>query len=138
MYPQDEKIRRLMAAVVKARRFVMAGSMNSFHTHFDSMFELAVYLTATAEIRVKRLHSRELDEFGERILPGGDMYRAHRSFLEDAARYEQGAASCSSERHAAWLQALSCPILRLDGADDAQHNANRVVENYRKLQNHSG
>lgn len=74
MYARAEKSGRLMADISKHAHFVMAGSMDSFHTDFDPLFDLAVYLTADPGVRMARVHQRELDLFGDRILEGGDMY----------------------------------------------------------------
>ena len=51
MFSREERIARLQQAVSQAERFVMAGSMDSFHQHFDPYFRLAVYLTAPAALR---------------------------------------------------------------------------------------
>ena len=59
MFSREERIARLQQAVSQAGRFVMAGSMDSFHQHFDPYFRLAVYLTAPAALRVERVHRRE-------------------------------------------------------------------------------
>ena len=122
MYTKAEKIRRLMDAVEKAGEFVMAGSMNSFHECFDPFFLLAVYLTAEEKLRVSR------------ILPGGDMFEAHQAFLMDSAAYDHGAASCSSRQHELWLSQLTCPVLRLDGGEDPEKNAERIIAAYEKAQ----
>ena len=132
MYSKDEKINRLMDAVEEAEEFVMAGSMNSFHEHFDPMFLLAVYLTADEKIRSERVHKRELEEFGNRILPGGDMYEAHQSFLKDVVGYDKGIASSNSDQHELWMSQLSCPVLRLDGGETLENNAEIIIEEYRK------
>ena len=134
MYTKAEKIRRLMEAVEKEGEFVMAGSMNSFHEYFDPFFLLAVYLTAEEKLRVSRVHDRELAEFGSRILPGGDMFEAHQAFLMDSAAYDHGAASCSSRQHELWLSQLTCPVLRLDGEEDPEKNAERIIAAYEKAQ----
>ena len=133
MYSRAEKIKRLMDTVEKSGEFVMAGSMNSFHEHFDPFFLLAVYLTAEENLRVNRVHDRELAEFGNRILPGGDMFEAHQAFLKDSAGYDHGAASCSSEQHELWLSQLKCPILRLDGGADLGKNAERIIAAYKNM-----
>lgn len=85
MHSKAEKIQRLMTAVQDADKFVMAGSMNSFHEFFDPMFVLAVELAAASNVRVERVHNRELKRFGSRILPGGDMYESHQAFLKETA-----------------------------------------------------
>lgn len=131
MYSKPEKIKRLMDAAQKAGKFVMAGSMDSFHEHFDPFFRLAVYLTADEALRRDRVHLRELKEFGGRILPGGDMYDAHQSFLADVSAYDRDAESCCSAQHELWLRQLSCPVLRMDGGDDLENNAAVIIRTYR-------
>lgn len=126
MYSREEKIARLQEAVTRAGRFVMAGSMDSFHQHFDPYFRLAVFLTAPPALRVERAHRRELEEFGARVLPGGDMEEDHRLFLEAVAGYEQGIGGMTLEKHNAWLSSLSCPVLRLDGRRPLEENAARI------------
>lgn len=130
MYPRQEKISRLMDAVKAAGEFVMAGSMDSFHEHFDPFFCLAVYLTAEEKLRVERAHRRELAEFGSRILPGGDMYEEHCSFLKDVAGYDDGTGAATKENHEMWLRQLTCPILRLDGGESLEVNTELIVAAY--------
>ena len=131
LYSREEKIRRLMAAVEKAGKFVMAGSMSSFHEYFDQFFRLAVFLTADEKIRTARVHEREVNVFGERVLPGGDMYQKHQEFLRDVAGYENGTGSCTRLQHEQWMEQLSCPILRLDGMALPEENAEIIVKAYR-------
>lgn len=134
MYSKEEKIKNLMEAVQITKEFVMAGSMNSFHEYFDHLFLLAVYLTANAETRVNRVHEREQGKFGERILPGGDMYDTHQQFLDDVANYDYDVASCNSSQHTLWLNQMICPILRLDGGDSLEKNAKIIINEYQALQ----
>lgn len=133
MYSRKEKIRRLRDAAEAAGEFVMAGTMYSFHEHFDPMFRLAVYLTADEKIRAERVHKRELEEFGSRILPGGDMYETHQAFLKDVAGYDRRAEACNKEQHELWLSQLTCPILRLDGCESPESNVQIIAEEYRRM-----
>ena len=128
MYSRAEKIERLMAAIAETERFVMAGSMDSFHEHFDSFFTLAVHLTAPAEIRAERVHWREYAQFGDRILEGGDMHEEHLRFLADVTAYDAGGGSTSFAVHDRWAQSLPCPVLRLDGSADMKENVKAVLE----------
>jgi len=133
MYPRAEKISRLMDAISDCRHFVMAGSMDSFHEHFDPFFELVVHLHADSDLRVKRAHERELLLFGKRIEKGGDMYEEHQRFLEGIAGYDYGFGGCSLQMHEQWLQSLSCPILRLDGARPLEEKVRRIIDTYHNL-----
>lgn len=134
MYSQEEKIHRLMDAISGKDRFVMAGSMNSFHEYFDPYFVLAVYLTAPVEVCVARVHQREYEKFGERIQKGGDMYESHQRFLDDVANYQSGMAAL----HAKWADSLRCQVLKLDGTKDLSKNADVICERYRTICDVSG
>lgn len=133
MYTKPEKISRLMEAVSNCEHFVMAGSMDSFHEHFDPFFELVVHLHADARLRVNRVHERELKLFGERILAGGDMYEGHQKFLKEVAGYDCGTGGCTLQQHEDWLKSLHCRVLRLDEAHALEENLNVIVDTYRGL-----
>ncbi len=57
MYPKAEKISRLMEAISNCEHFVMAGSMDSFHEHFDQFFELVVHLHAILDLEDVRYNN---------------------------------------------------------------------------------
>lgn len=130
MYSKEEKISRLQSAISGCERFVMAGSMDSFHEHFDPYFELAVHLCADAQIRVRRVHERALKRFGERVLQGGDMYEDHQKMLDDIAGYDHGIGGCTLQRHESWLSSLECRVIRLDGAEPPEKNLQILLEAY--------
>lgn len=131
MYPKVEKISRLMEAISNCEHFVMAGSMNSFHEYFDPYFELVVHLHADAQLRVKRVHERELGWFGERVLEGGDMYDEHQKMLRDIAGYDYGIGGCTLQQHEKWMKSLNCKVIHLDGADTFEKNMNIIIETYK-------
>lgn len=131
MYPQNEKISRLKEAISTCSHFVMAGSMDSFHEHFDPFFELVVHLHTDAQVRLKRVHARELNLFGARILEGGDMYAEHQKFLNDIAGYDFGIGGCTLQQHELWIKALKCKVIQLDGAHALEENLKIILEAYR-------
>ena len=133
MYPRAEKIDRLMDAVSKCEHFVMAGSMDSFHEHFDPFFKLVVHLDTNSHIREARVHEREFARFGERILDGGDMHDKHERFLNELRGYDLGIGGCTRQLHESWLNALACKVIKLDGADPLQANVERIIETYADL-----
>ena len=133
LMPREMRIERLMRAAIEAENFIMAGSMDSFHEPFDPLFRLAVFLTADAKVRMHRVHMREFQRFGERILKDGDMYEEHQRFLADGERYDVGGGSTCFATHNAWAESLNCPVLRLDGAEDLDENAMRIQTAYRTL-----
>ena len=133
MHTREEKISGLMDAISPHPYFCMAGSMSSFHQHFDPLFDLAVLLTCDTALRIERVHVRELALFGDRILPGGDMHGAHRQFLRSAANYDSGIGSPTLNEHLEWLRSLPCKTLQLDGALPLMQNCTTIVTAYRSL-----
>lgn len=129
MYKREEKANRLMNDISEFDYFVMAGSMDSFHAPFVPLFDLAVHITADAKVRISRIHQRELDIYGGRILEGGDMYEEHQRFLENSIRYDSDGSPCL-KTHLEWASTLPCKVLYLDGADELEKNAELIIEEY--------
>lgn len=133
MYSKEEKIKNLMNVIADTNHFVMAGSMDSFHEYFDSFFSLGVFLTAPAKLRIERVNKREYSLFGNRILPGGDMYNAHQKFLKDLSSYDSGNCSPNFETHKKWANSLKCPILNLDGSNKTEDNLKLIIKEYKHI-----
>lgn len=133
MRTREEKISGLMNAIAPHAHFCMAGSMSSFHQHFDPLFNLAVLLTCDTSLRIERVHARELALFGDRILPGGDMHEAHQHFLRSAAHYDNNLGSPTLQEHTQWLLSLPCKTLHLDGAQPLEQNCAAIVTAYQNL-----
>ncbi|MCH5279582.1 MAG: AAA family ATPase [Christensenellaceae bacterium] len=129
MYSREEKASRLLEAISKHKHFVMAGSMDSFNAPFVPMFDLAVHITAASEVRMARIHERELEIFGDRILKNGDMFEEHQRFLDSASRYETDGSPCL-KTHLEWAATLPCKVLYLNGEDELNINVGLVVEAY--------
>jgi Adenylate kinase and related kinases len=131
MYTREEKINRLMTDISKGNHFVMAGSMDSFNAPFVPLFDLAIHITAAIDTRIARIHKREYEVYGERIMEGGDMYEEHCSFLDTSARYDTD-GSPSMSKHAQWANSLPCKVLRLNGDENLNKNVEIIVYEYLK------
>ena len=72
------------------------------------------------ELRLKRVQQRSLDRFGERAMPGGDLYGREKWFFDHiSARPEDYAVR--------WLDTLDVPVLRVDGTKPVQENVGRIT-----------
>lgn len=136
--PREEKITLLTEALSHRPHFVMSGSMWSFRKAFEPYFDLAVFLTAPAETRAERIRKRELQRWGARVLPGGDMYERdgapYRDYLAWARSYDEGTEQMFSfAQHEAWIRELPCPVLRLDGTRPIEENSERVIAAYQAI-----
>ena len=136
-WSKEEKIERLMTAISGHPHFVMSGSMWSFRKSFEAFFDLAVFMTAPAEVRAERIKERSIRRWEDRVLPGGDMYErdsAYRDYLACARRYDTGTVDeFSMAQHEKWAGELICPVLRVDGTKTIDENAKAVVDFYRSL-----
>jgi hypothetical protein len=96
--------------------WVVSGSLCGWGDVAIPLFELVVFLSIPPDVRMSRLRQRELARFGERILPGGDMYEQSQAFLVWTAAYDDsGLDMRSRQRHDQWLGTLPCPILCFEG-----------------------
>jgi hypothetical protein len=96
--------------------WVVSGSLCGWGDVAIPLFELVVFLSIPQDIRMARLHRREHARFGERILPGGDMYEQSQEFLAWAASYDESGLDIRSRQlHEEWLGTLPCPILCFEG-----------------------
>ncbi|MDR1002786.1 MAG: AAA family ATPase [Oscillospiraceae bacterium] len=126
--PLEQRKRDLLAAAQKAGRFVASGSACGWDEAILPFLRLGVFVQTATAIRIERLKKREYNDFGERILPGGDMYENHTEFLEWVAKYDDGGADMRSHAlHEKWIEAAPCPILRVDGTRDVHDTAREIA-----------
>jgi adenylate kinase family enzyme len=105
--PAEERNEMLLSDIRKHGSFVLSGDISGWSDEPLAVFDLAVFLAAPTEIRVKRIEDREHARWGDRVREGGDMYESQREFREfastrDVARLEQSASE------------YPCPLLRVD------------------------
>ena len=96
--------------------WVLSGSLDGWGAVFIPCFSAVLFVYTPHDVRMARIHAREIERYGDAVQPGGAMYEQHLEFLAWADGYDQGGQSGRSlPRHEAWLKTLPCPVLRLDG-----------------------
>jgi len=106
----------LSEAIAEAGKCVISGSLCGWGDIFISLFERVILVETPVRVRMERLKKREYEHFGERILPGGDMYEKHLEFLAWAARYDTaGTEQRSRALHDEWLRKVTCPVVCVEG-----------------------
>ncbi|MVO15322.1 adenylate kinase [Parasedimentitalea huanghaiensis] len=97
--------------------WVLSGSCMGWGEDLTRKATFIVFVSTDEQLRMRRLVARESQRYGNRIEPGGDMYKIHQDFVAWAGQYEdpdfQGR---SRARHERWLDQQTPPILRVDGA----------------------
>jgi hypothetical protein len=78
--------------------------------------------------RLARLRARERARYGPAVEPGGPLHARYEAFLTWAAGYDEGLEIPERCRrlHEAWLAALPCPVLRLEGAASVEEHLARI------------
>lgn len=115
--PREERLALLRREFSAHEKTALSGSLCGWGDPLTPLFQLAVRIELPPEIRLERLEARERSRFGARVLPGGDMERQHREFMDWAARYDAGGPEIRSRAlHDEWQKKLSCPVVLLDGS----------------------
>lgn len=129
--PVEERISMLLDAIHQSRGFVLSGSICGWDDPLLPFFDLAIFLTVPTETRMRRLKQRELEHYGSRILEGGELYGHHQWFMKWASAYDTaGTEQRSRALHEEWVKKLDCPVLRVDGTQDATLTARRIADWY--------
>lgn len=112
-----ERQKLMEADIINYQRCVITGSLCGWGDIFIPRFDLVIYIITSKDVRLSRLKKREYERFGDRILPGGDMYTDHVKFLAWAGQYDIGGPEMRSRvMHDAWLKQMACPVIIVDGA----------------------
>lgn len=132
--PREERTESILKAISEHPRFVMSGSMWSIRKTFEALFDMAVFITAPVEVCAERLRIRSITRWGDRVLPGGDMYERddlYKDYLAAAKSYDQDICPQMCRiQHEEWAKELPCPVLRVDGTKPIAENAIWIIEQY--------
>lgn len=117
--PRDEVERRLMERVQAYGRFVFAAVRGDYR--ISAFCRCAVRLCVPPDVRMKRIRERSFRAFGERMLPGGDLYEREEAFFRMAAsRTERDAAG--------WPGSLGIRCLRVDGTRPVEETVYTIIK----------
>ncbi|MFL1386133.1 AAA family ATPase [Pseudomonas tritici] len=109
--------------------WVLTGSCLGWGDALIADAELIVFVITPTSVRLERLDAREMERYGGRIAPGGDMYQIHEAFREWASQYDDPNFSGRNRAwHEAWLSRQAAPVLRVDGMSSAEQMAEDVVQ----------
>ena len=116
-----EEAQTAILSDIKAHpKFILSGVNMNWCEEILSNIELAFWVKAPLEERIKRIQQREEKRFGARVLTGGDMYEQQKEFRRVAAgREEKSLEECAAK--------LSCPVVVLDGTMPVEENIEIII-----------
>jgi len=113
-YTNNEACQLIKNALADCSNAVISGSLVGIADELKPKIDLFVYMNLDKDIRIKRIIDRETKRFGKRVLPGGDLFEQHQSFLQWVSDYENNPETQRSRRqHLLWLEDVKQPVLRI-------------------------
>lgn len=127
--PVADRLRLMEEMFLGRPGWVLSGSFESWGDSILPLLDLVVYLRAPVEIRLARLRDRETRRYGiDAVSPGGCRHQETEEFIEWASHYDDGSREGRSlARHEAWLERVTCRILRADGARELDDLVGDIV-----------
>jgi adenylate kinase family enzyme len=111
-----DRLRLMREMFLERADWVLSGSLAGWGDPIIPLFDLVIFLYAPSAVRLRRLRAREARHFGaDAVAVGGWRHLETEKFIEWASHYDDGGASRNAALHQAWLAALPCRVLRLDG-----------------------
>lgn len=123
--PREEAEKLLLREIETHENFVFSSVKGDYGAVVSSHFRYAVLIEVPKEIRMQRVRERSFQKFGNRMLPGGDLYEQEEAFFA----YVGSKAENTVEE---WVKTLHCPILRVDGTKPIAENVRRIAMEIRK------
>ena len=117
---KEEAIRLLEERIRENNRFIFAAVRGDYGDRLIASLDHIVLIEVPKEIRGKRVRERSYQKFGDRILPGGDLfYKENDWFTLTDNRPDAYVTD--------WLDSVDCPVIRIDGTLPAEVNADYLV-----------
>ena len=118
---KEEVQNALMKDMQIHHKFIMSGVTMNWNADILSHIDIAFWVQTPLEERLKRIQMREEKRFGERVLPGGDMYIQQMEFRRVVGNRDPKTIEESTKK-------LQCPIIVLDGTISVEENLEKIME----------
>ena len=117
---EEEVIRHLEELIEQDRRFVFAAVKGDYGNKLPAFLDHVILIEVPKEIRSRRVRERSYQKFGNRVLPGGDLYETEQNWyaLTD---------SRPDDYVTRWLDTVQCPVIRIDGTLPVKENLGKLL-----------
>lgn len=100
--------------------FLFAAVKGDYGQEILKLFRYVVLIEVPRAIRLERVRNRSFQKFGDRMLPGGDLYEQEETFFHMAAgRTKQYVED--------WVDSVNCPVIRVDGTKPVEENVEYIM-----------
>ena len=117
---KEEAIQLLEEKISRNNRFVFAAVKGNYGGRLIASLDHIVLIEVPKQIRSKRVRDRSYQKFGDRILPGGDLYDTESKWFSLTDNRPDTYVSD-------WLETVNCPVIRIDGTLPVENNLDYIV-----------
>ena len=122
---KEDVIRLLEEKISENNRFIFAAVRGNYGDRLIASLDYIVLIEVPKQIRSKRVRDRSYQKFGDRILPGGDLYdKENKWFSLTDGRPETYVTD--------WLETVNCPVIRIDGTMPIKENVDYLLSALQK------
>lgn len=118
---REEVEKRLFDEIKAHKNSIFAAVKGDYGEDFCALLRCAVLVCVPRELRLRRVKSRSFQKFGDRILPGGDLYEREKYFLDLVSSRPENLVED-------WARSLRCPVIRVDGTKPIAENIAFILE----------
>lgn len=116
------EVEALLFREIKAHEnFVFASVKGDYGEAVYPFFRYAVLIDAPKDIRIQRVINRSLQKFGNRMLPGGDLYEREENFFQLVKSRPENTVE-------EWVKSLECPVIRIDGTKSIEESVDLIID----------
>ena len=117
---KEEVIQLLEEKISRNNQFVFAAVKGNYGDRLIASLDHIVLIEVPKQIRSKRVRDRSYQKFGDRILPGGDLY-------DIESKWFSLTDSRPDTYVSDWLETVNCPVIRIDGTLPVENNLDYIV-----------
>ena len=117
---KEEVIKLLEEKISRNNQFIFAAVKGNFGDRLIASLDYIVLIEVPKQIRSKRVRDRSYQKFGDRILPGGDLY-------EKESKWFSLTDNRPDTYVTDWLETLDCPVIRIDGTLQIEENVDYLA-----------
>lgn len=111
----------LMKEIQTHENFVFATVKEDYGIKLSPFFQYAIVMEVPKEIRMQRVKNRSFQKFGDRMLPGGDLYEQEERFFEFVQNRNEDLIE-------EWIRSLNCTVIKVNGMNLIEENIEFIRE----------
>ena len=123
---KEEVTALLLEDMRKHTDIVLAAVKGNYGEEAASMFDCAIFISVPKEFRMKRVWERSYQKFGDRMLPGGDLYEKEKRFFNIVEKRSENDVE-------EWLSSLNIPVIKIDGTQAIEKSVMVIRQELKKL-----